>query len=74
MSPKFQKRSALKFVGRIIPCANHIGISRETEDNATSREVRHILALAGAEIPIRGIENTSAKAVFQTVLTSGNKT
>jgi hypothetical protein len=30
--------------------------------------------LAGAEIPIRGIENTSAKAVFQAVLTSGNKT
>jgi hypothetical protein len=36
MRPKFQKRSALKFVGRIIPCAKRIGISREAEDNATS--------------------------------------
>ena len=27
MSPKFQKQSTLKLVGRIIPCATHIGIS-----------------------------------------------
>jgi GGDEF domain-containing protein len=31
MSPEFQKRSALKFVGRIIPCARHSGISRKEE-------------------------------------------
>ena len=49
MSPKFQKRSALKFVGRIIPCAKHIGISREAEDNATSRKLHRIHPPAGAE-------------------------
>jgi hypothetical protein len=31
MSPKFQKQSALKLVGRIIHCAKHMWISREAE-------------------------------------------
>ena len=48
MRPKFQKRSALKFVGRIIPCAKHIGISREAEDEATSRRLWRIHPPAGA--------------------------
>jgi hypothetical protein len=51
------ERSEVRSVSGIIPCAKHIGISREAEDSATSRELRRIPLLAGNRgIPSRGIE------------------
>ena len=55
MRLKFQKRSALKFVSRTITRAKlrgtslQVELSREAEDNATSRKLHRIHSPAGAE-------------------------